>query len=195
MLDQLFLKVAARLMLYLNTEYATKYPVQSGQQPVSKPLATVDLYNGQPEAFKMPEGGQVLPTTMPAIYIEFPPLNTTTASGGIQRADTSMRLHICQPNIAEQYQLKNSSAYSQNIALNQLVYLNQVNRAIHGWFPEGGVAISRFERTGIITDTDRMSISSHIMDYRIELQDITSSPQYNWTESTVQGFNVTGHIT
>lgn len=192
MLDQLYVDIYTRLNLWLNTGYAAKFPVAPGNSPVSKPLAWIDLYTGQPDDIKDSAPHDQLPFKLPAIFVEFGIVQWQDRTQGIQSGQVPINIHVVQGSMADTYynSAANQAAANQSKALRTLQYINQVNRSLYGFVP-GAYALTAMKRVKTTIDSVPVSIVAHVLEYSVTICDDSGSAQRDWTEIPTPPFLIT----
>jgi hypothetical protein len=162
MITSIYNNIAARLKLKLDTNYNGSL----------KKLKHIDLFNDQINQYEREH-----PFDLPAIFIQLQFTNLRTKAGQLyQWGDVNVTLHVLQYSL-------DSDLKASDI----LLYLEEVNKAIHG---TQGTNYNNLVRTGIeITNTNNQ-MYYHTISYTAGCWDGSASRDRDMTQVTIPGMNI-----
>lgn len=124
----------------------------------------VDLWN---ENLRMLDGGAVFP--LPAVFVEFEPIEWRQQNNGARRGDVAVRLHI----VTRAWAAHGHTAPGMSAALEFLGLAERVGAAMQGLRGDG---FSGFQLTASATDHDHAELMESVERYVTSAQDTSAVP-------------------
>lgn len=121
----------------------------------------IDLYNGQ-----FDQEINELPFSLPAVFIEFSPLDFQTLGKNKQSSNMGFNLHIGS-EVAEETASRESDTI-RDAGLAHLTLLDNIFAALQGW---GGTDFGSIDRTALNPDQFHDIVRVHIMSFRTRITD------------------------
>lgn len=121
----------------------------------------VDKYNAQPEF--LDEG---IPFHTPAAFIEIREINWEDVTGGIQKGNATIRVHVVQHSLADTYQNNYQGSENQQKAMQLFDTLDWLHFALQGLqISSPNINCSPLTRRRTISDTRHDIVSVDILEY------------------------------
>lgn len=185
-----YLELVGRLKTFLNVDYAYQFPVENGQEPVSRGLQWIDLYMGQPEALKLRENHNKYPIPLPAVFIQMDIPEWVTKANNLQEGLMNVSFHIVQETLGDTYfnANQNIASTNQTEALNLMLFKSQVYRTLQGF--RGTEMTTSLKRVSSQLDFSSNNVHIDIETYQCEVLDTAARSYQDWTEF-IAGLRVT----
>jgi hypothetical protein len=127
----------------------------------------IDKYNAQPEF--LDEG---IPFHTPAAFIEIREINWEDVTGGIQKGNATIRIHVVQHSLADTYQNNYQGSENQEKAMQLFQTLDWLHFALQGLqIGSPNINCSPLSRKRTISDTRHDIVSVDILEYMTIIND------------------------
>jgi hypothetical protein len=148
----------------------------------------IDIFNQQ---YRTPE--KKATWQMPAVFIEFVPINWDGENSGCKTASNArIKLHCVEQKISDTSDLDLiEDEEAQNKALEAFNFIGRVHKAVQG---KAAGKYGKFDKVNEIPDHNHKGMIVEIIEYKAKLTDDSAFTKGHWVEKTLEDMNISGEF-